>query len=597
MGQNPRRLIVFTLSCDTGGVLSSRPLWTRPAGIVVLAALVLAAALALRVALWRPFDLTGDVRDDGFVHVSGVMHVHTLLSDGGGAPTDVSRAAHAAGLGFVGITDHNNVDAKEFEGYHDGVLVLVGSELSTDAGHLLALGIPDPGYRFSGDVRDGLEDVHDLEGIAFATHPWSPRQDLRWTGWDMPGPWGLEVMNIDSAWRRAGWARLVRAALFYGVNRPYALLSALNTPGGRLADWDALLAERHVSGIVGTDAHNRVAMTERLSVRFPTYESLFSFAHNHVLLDSPLRGDAASDAARVLDALRRGASYAAVDALAPADGFFFIVESANRRYTMGDTVPVDVSGRLRAGGRLPLRTTLTLLRDGDPIAEGEGEIVLPVPGPGVYRVEARLPGWSIPWILSNPIYVYNDATRDARAARAAWPRPTEPPPPVQVLDAFEGDTIFQAGFDTSSWVRSEVVDPTGGADGRGAGRIEFRLGVQGSTQPFVSCEIANREPRDLTGHTGLVFSIKSDVPYRLWVQARDENPALTEGTETWFASVRSSTDWRRVAIPFTAFHSIDPQTDGTLDLGEVRALAFVLDRGAVKVGTSGTIWLDDFGVY
>ena len=577
--------------------MSRTPLWTRSALILLLGAVVFALALALRAASWRPFDLAGSTRDDGFFHVSGAVHSHTLLSDGGGAPTEVIAAAQAAGLGFVAITDHNNVDAKPFESYYDGVLVLVGSELSTNAGHLLALGIPDPGYRFSGDAHEGLDDVRDLDGVAFAAHPWSPRQDLRWTGWDLPGPWGIEVLNIDSAWRRAGWLRIARAVVLYGFNPRYALLSALNTTGGRLADWDALLAERNVPGIVGTDAHSRVGLTDSLRVRFPTYESLFSFAQNHVLLDGPLRGDAVSDAVRVLDALHRGASYSAVDALASADGFFFTVESADRQFTMGDTAPLGSSRRFVAGGRLPARTRLTLLRDGRSVAEREGAIVLPVPGPGVYRVEARLPGWTVPWILSNPIYIYDDATRDARASRAAWPRTSEPPLPVQVLDAFEGDTIFQAGFDASSWTRSDILDPMGGADGRGAGRIEFRLGLSGSPQPFASCEVANREPRDLTGHTGLVFSIKSDAPYRLWVQVRDHNPALTESTETWFASVRSSTDWRRVAIPFAALRSNDPETDGTLDLDEVRALAFVLDRGAVKIGTAGTIWIDDFGVY
>ena len=33
------------------------------------------------------------------------------------------------------------------------------------------------------------------------------------------------------------------------------------------------------------------------------------------------------------------------------------------------------------------------------------------------------------------------------------------------------------------------------------------------------------EPRDLSGMRGLVFSIRGDRPYRIWVQARDANPA------------------------------------------------------------------------
>jgi len=76
---------------------------------------------------------TGHWRD---VRVPGVVHVHTTLSGGAATPDEVIAAAQAAGLKVVVITDHNNVDAKKWEGYHDGVLVLVGTEISTTAGHL-----------------------------------------------------------------------------------------------------------------------------------------------------------------------------------------------------------------------------------------------------------------------------------------------------------------------------------------------------------------------------------------------------------------------------------------------------------------------------
>jgi hypothetical protein len=578
-------------------VLKRHLLPKTPTRILLFVALALVTGLALRAALWRPFDVIGQGRNDGLFHVSGAIHVHTTASDGSGSPDDILTAARTAGIDFMAITDHNNLDAKPYQGYRDGVLTIVGAELSTNAGHMLALGIPDPGFQFSGDVGDSLDDVRHLGGVAFAAHPWSPRQDLSWTGWDLPGAWGVELMNLDSAWRLAGWTRLARAAIFYPINNRYAWLAALDTPGERLSDWDTLLAERDVPGIVGTDAHGHVDIVEGLSLPFPDYESLLSFAKNHILLDAPLTGTPATDASKIVEALRRGASYVAVDALAPADGFSFTVESDDGRFTMGDTAPLASSHRLMAGGRLPERTTLTLFRDGLPIAEREASLVLPTPGPGVYRVEARLPGWKLPWIISNPIYVFGDATRNARAARARWPQVPPPPAPVQILDSFEGQTIFQAGFDASSWMNEDILAPTEGADGHGAGRMEFRLGTQDSRQSDSSCELANREQRDLTGRHGLVFSIKGDAEYRVWVQVRDDNPVLTESVESWSASARTSEGWRRVAIPFTAFRSTNPATDGTLDLDQVRALVFVVDRGAAKIGTSGTIWIDDVGVY
>jgi hypothetical protein len=185
---------------------------TRPRArrLLVLILLLLVAGYALRVALWHPAVVVGSLPQDGYTRVGGVLHVHTTLSDGGGTPDEVIEAARTSGLDFVAITDHNNLDAKPSEGYHGGVLVLVGTEISTQSGHLLGLGIPDPGYRFSGDAKDALNDVRDLGGVAFAAHPLSPREDFRWTGWEQPGPWGLEILNGDSQWRAAGWGRLAR---------------------------------------------------------------------------------------------------------------------------------------------------------------------------------------------------------------------------------------------------------------------------------------------------------------------------------------------------------------------------------------------------
>ncbi len=569
----------------------------RP-GRLALLLLALALALAvLRVALWQPLPVLGRAPEDGYVRVPGIVHVHTTFSDGGGTPDEVIRAARASGARFVVITDHNNVDAKPFEGYRDGVLVIVGSELSTTAGHILGLGIADPTYRFSGDARDGLEDIRDLGGFAYAAHPLSPRDDLRFTGWDLPGPWGLELVNGDSEWRKAGPRILLTVAL-YGLNHRYALLRLLNPPDPTLARWDALLAERDVVGLAGADAHSRLPITKTKALRFPSYESLFGLLRNHVLLRAPLTGQFEADRAAVLEALRRGRFYVGLDALASADGFSFVAEGGGRRVMMGDTVPPLGGLRLKAGGRLPEGARLVLLRDGKRLAEATEALEAEAPGPGVYRVEVHVEGASVPWVLSNPIYVFDDARRAERERRAAWPAPSDPPSPVALLDGFEGKTAFETGVDTLSSVRREILDRRGGTDGRGAARLEFRIGTPTPDHPHVFAALVDRTPRDLRERSGLVFSIRADGVYRIWVQVRDENKASAdEGTEWWFASVRTKAEWQRIALPFARLRSINPKTDGHLDLDKVRALVFVLDRGAVKPGTRGTIWLDDLSVY
>lgn len=561
--------------------------------------MVLAAgALALRVALWRPLPLTGAAPSDGYTRVAGVVHVHTTASDGTGTPEDVAVTAEAAGLGFVAITDHNNLDAKEVEGYHGSTLALVGVEASTQSGHLLGLGIPDPVFRFSGDAPDALDDVRLLGGAAFAAHPLSPREEFRWTGWDLPGPWGIELLNTDSQWREAGGWDLFKSVSLYGLNPRYAMLQGLGSPRAVLQRWDALLAERDVPGIVGTDAHARIVLAKGVVLRLPSYRTLFGLFRNHALLDAPLEGDARRDGEALVRALGGGRCYVGVDGLAPADGFSFVAEAGDRRWTMGDTVAPQSGLRLRAGGRVPRGAVLTLLRDGREERSGEESVALDPVAAGVYRVEVRIPGWDLPWVLSNPIYVFPPEAAQRRRQRAAWPTEPAAPAATTPIDSFDGTTVFHAAFDPRSSVAEPILDPAGGADGKAAARIRFRLGVPDASYPHAYCAIVSDQDRDLSGRTGLVFGLKGDGVYRIWVQVRDRNPASADdGMEFWFASVRTSTEWRRVAVPFARLRSINGKTDGRLDLDRVRQLVFVIDRGAEKPGSQGTIWIDDVGVY
>jgi hypothetical protein len=571
----------------------------RRGRLFLLAALAVSLLVLLRVALWRPLALVGEEPADGYARASGVVHVHTTLSDGGGTPEEVIRAARNAGLEFLGITDHNNVDAKPFEGYRDGVLVLVGSELSTPAGHLLGVGLDrDPAWRFNGDGLDGLEDVRDLGGVPFAAHPLSARADLRWSGWDLPGPWGIELLNGDSD-ARASPPRLLFTVSLYRLNPGYALLRGLSPVDDVLRRWDEMLSKRDVVGLAGSDAHSRLAVTKKRALRFPSYEALFAQVRNHLLLDRPLTGDATADRAAVLEALRRGRFYIGLDALAPAGGFRFTIESVTgQRFTMGDHVGTPLGARAVAGGRVPRGTRIVLLRDGRPVGEGTEALTTDLPGPGVYRVEARVPGWPVPWVITNPVYVHDEATRESRRRAGDWPAPPPAPREARDLASLEGSPAFGPEFDSTSWMDTAVRAPGEGAEDGEAWKLAFRLGAPSPSQPFTWCALVNRQARDLSAWDGLRFRLRADGEYRLWVQVRDVNPASADdGLEWWLASARTSAEWRDIQIPFSRFRTINPKTDGRLDPASTRAIVFVLDGASVKAGTKGTIWIDGVGVY
>ena len=561
---------------------------------LALAALLLAGAG--RVALWRSLPVSGDTPSDGWVRVGGVVHVHTTLSDGGGTPEEVVKAARLAGLRFVAITDHGHMDARPIEGYRDGVLVLVGTEVSTTAGHIVALGLSAPGFRFSGDPLDALDDIRELGGFAFAAHPDNARPDLRFTGWSLPGPWGIELVNGDSQWRAAGWASLVRTSTLYALNPRYSLLTTLTPPEAALERWDRLLQERDAPGLAGADAHSRIPLPGGRALRFPSYAALFDLLRVYALVAEPPSGRADADAQAVLTALGAGRSYMAVEALAPADGFSFTLHGEAGRWTMGDSAPPAPGLRLRAGGRLPAGARLRLLKDGRPLLEQTGRLEWPSPGPGVYRVEVYVPGWRIPWVISNPIVVCGTEQRLRRQQRAAWPVQPEPPPTRLLLDGFEGSSRFATEHDPGSAVEAAALEPGGGFDDRAAARLAFRLGAFEAPPAPTYCSLIARGEWDLSGAHSLLFWIRGDGVYRVRVELRDRNPLSSDnGVEFWSASMRTTTAWRRVALPIARFRSINPRSDGRLDLDQIREITFVIDKGTMPLGSHGSIWLDELG--
>ena len=563
---------------------------------IILMVLV-GSVLIGRVLLWRPLPVSDVVLPDRFVRVSGVAHVHTTHSDGGGTIADVQRAAAETDLDFVIVTDHNTLFGKPQEGYSKpGVLTIVGTEVSNHQGHLLAVGIPSQTYRFSGDGLDAMEDIRDSGGLAFAAHPEHSREGLRWTGWNLPGNWGLEVLNGDTQWRAASWSSLTSSILLYPLNPTYAVLRMMTRPTA-LTSWDHILFQRHATAIAGTDAHGPLRLPRLMSLPRPSYETLFQIARNHVLLEQPLSGRASTDIDVILDALERGRTYIGVDGLAPADRFYFVAERSGDTRIMGDIFETGSPVFLSAGGAFPVDAIITLLRNGQKIATSLAPLEVAVTEPGSYRVEVHVPGWNMPWIMSNPIYILDDATRASRALAAVVPDPLVSEA-ATILDAFDRDTTFETVADETSTVNAETSDPMAGPDGSAAARIGFELGIpslDNNPSPFAS--LVSYSARDLSEYEGFVFSVKSDRTYRFWIQLRDPNPRAQDQTESWFASIKSTPRWRSVTLPFSRLKSLDPHTDRQLDLTHTEAIVFLVDLGGVAPGTAGTIWIDDLGVY
>jgi len=356
----------------------------------------------------------------------GAVHIHTNASaDASGTIPEVLAAARRANLSFLAITDHNvAMTAQSIADAPPDLPIIPGEELSTTSGHFIALGLPAGWSRPApSDDKTLLAAAHAQGAFTILAHPFHPRTP--WTDWTTSDFDGLEIWNEDAVWRQNNPFDLLISLLIYPENDQLAMVRLARTPEQNFAKWDQLLAQRPVVGMCGSDVHAKTKLSSRVFLRFPGYVPSLEVAREHVLLGPSVESGDSSRAtgAEILDALRRGHSFCALDALYPSSGFAFRISSNAQSAGPGDFLAWGGAGRINvsvpAGASQPL---IKVIRDGHEIIDREAwTIDEPAPGPGRYRAEVflRQPGltgwrrWTL-WAFTNPVYV-NDPLRDSLA--------------------------------------------------------------------------------------------------------------------------------------------------------------------------------------
>jgi hypothetical protein len=338
------------------------------------------------------------------LEIEGVYHVHTKFSDGHASVDELAAQASREKLDFLILTDHGNPNFESLrsQGRKDGVLVLAGSELSVNRGHLVALGFRTPDRNFSQKAEDAVPEVQALGGFAVIAHPYSK---VKWSWGDVSVYSGLEIINADTMFKNnIGRVLPYLPLLLFRSRLP--LIRMLEHPENNLKKWDQRAAISAVYGYFSADAHLY-------------YRAIFSLLHLHVLLDEPLADGFDAAAGQVYAALRKGRFFNAIEAAAGARGFRFKASAAGgAAFRMGDTIPAGeaAAGPVRFEARAPFSfaTEIHLVRDGRTIASTRDDVLtVEAQGPGVYRVEVFLKERSalaadIPWIISNPIFLRKD---------------------------------------------------------------------------------------------------------------------------------------------------------------------------------------------
>lgn len=552
---------------------------------LALAAAALVAAVALFVgatlppaARVLPGSLPATVR-------LGAYHVHTSRSDGTGSVDQVAEAAAKAGLHFVVLADHGDgTRAPDRPQYLHGVLVIDAVEVSTDDGHLVALGLFGPApYPIAGAAGDVIEDVHRLGGLAVIAHPDSPKTDLRWLGRGGLHD-GFEWVNADTEWRDDPPMRLVGAALRGLVRGPESVVSLFSRRDGAFARWDGsgpAARPRRAFGVAALDAHARVGWDEntrdeprqRTALAIPGYELMFRVFAQAVEVDEPLTGAAMDDATRVLAALSSGRTYTLVRAIGGPATLSFGAEQGGRLVAMG--------GDLNAGpatfrAEIPGvdDAVLTVIKNGERVATGRGRVEYEGTAAegNAFRVEAALGDSPFPWIVSNPIYTRSEAAPrpEVPAADVAAPSDIQPIP-VSANWQIERDASSTANqrIDTEA---GTIVLQYALAPGRPAGQfVALSLPVESES-----------------GYESVRFEARASRPMRLSFQVRLPGPA--DG-QRWGRSVYVDETPRVVVLRLEELRPIGRTSTLRPVVSRIRSLLFVIDTVNTLPGTAGELQL------
>ncbi len=168
------------------------------------------------------------------------LHCHSYLSsDGVSRPAVLLRAARAAGLDALAVTDHGTIQGglrtAALRGPSDPEII-IGAEYSTDVGHVLGLFLRDEirlGAAPRWPVAEVIGAIHEQGGLAILAHPTKTFQPLPM---EALGSFdGIEVYNA-----RAEFSRF-----------PQANSRALE----HWRAWQRLHPDRSLIATAGSDAH------------------------------------------------------------------------------------------------------------------------------------------------------------------------------------------------------------------------------------------------------------------------------------------------------------------------------------------------------
>lgn len=353
-------------------------------------------------------------QNEGFTEYKGIIHAHTNL---GGHSTgrfdELVKASNANGLDFVLMTEHYSptfdTASLTLNGVYGKTLFIGGNEIET-ADRDRFLMIPGSAEAISlarMPTNAVIEKLHAENRLAFVAYP----ETLKTDGGNFDG---IEIFSLYTAAKQLNPFVTFFDLIWSGRSYPELLFASnFRRPDANLARYDAAAATRKASLFAGTDAHSNVgfhifgddAGHKWIDIKLDRYEMMFRIVRTHALLanDTPMTRE------NLLAVVKQGRFFTGFDSIGDTEGFMFTAESGTEKKQMGDDVPL-ASANLKVFS--PAAAHIVIFKNGAKFAEefNTNELTAKPDSPGAYRVEVYQnalgpPFDTMPWIISNPIYV------------------------------------------------------------------------------------------------------------------------------------------------------------------------------------------------
>lgn len=246
----------------------------------------------------------------GAAWYAGILHAHTVHSDGVLTPRALLEKAREERLDFLAITDHNNTVHQLDAPPSESVLLISGEEVTTPAGHfnVWGLGGERDFVEFRMPANDNsiaplLSRLHRRDAVIGINHPVA---DCLACSWTQAVPDGVDTIEIANG-------------------SPDARTRAMLV-------WDTLLRSgRHLTGVDGSDWHRGPAPLGQPALRVQAEEL---------------------STAAILDGIRHGRVIVVSDARLPAPELR--VSAGGNNAGVGDTLRVSNGSRIDATLDVPL---------------------------------------------------------------------------------------------------------------------------------------------------------------------------------------------------------------------------------------------------